>query len=135
MFVLDSSMAIAWAFPDEQGTRRELLRRLALVETAVVPAHWILEVTNALQAAVRSRRLTPDEPREVLDRMRDQPIETDPETIIRAWLEIPAIAETYGLTTYDAAYLELAMRLEVPLATLDGALITAARAAKVQLLV
>jgi predicted nucleic acid-binding protein len=134
MFVLDASIAVTWALPDEDAPGTEFLRRLARIETAVVPMHWILEVTNALRAAVRSRRLAPGEPREVLDRIREQPIEIDPETMIRGWLEIPEIADTYELTTYDAAYLELALRLGAPLATLDQALAKAARAAKVPLL-
>jgi predicted nucleic acid-binding protein len=133
MIVLDSSAAIAWVLPDERGQDPGWLHRISSAETAIVPVHWILEVTNVLRMAVKRRRLAPEEPAQVLDRMSQQPIEVDPETIGRGWREIPAIADKYELTTYDAAYLELAMRLELPLATLDADLARAARAAKVPL--
>jgi predicted nucleic acid-binding protein len=133
MIVLDSSAAIAWVLPDEQGQDPGWLHRLSSAETAIVPVHWILEVTNVLRMAVKRRRLAPGEPAQVLDRMSQQPIEVDPETIGRGWRDIPAIADRYDLTTYDAAYLELAMRLEVPLATLDEDLARAARTARVPL--
>lgn len=133
MFVLDGSATIAWALDEDPSPSPELLLRLADQETAIVPVHWILEVTNALRSAVRSRRLAPSDPAQVLDRIRNQPIEIDPDTITRAWRDIPALAERHELTTYDAAYLELAMRLELPLATLDEELAVAARAANVPL--
>jgi len=133
MFVLDSSSAIAWILPDERGPDPGWLLRLSSEETAIVPVHWILEVTNALRMAVKRRRLAPGDPAQVLERISHQPIEVDPATIGLGWREIPAIADEYDLTTYDAAYLELAMRLELPLATLDHDLARAARTAKVAL--
>ena len=133
MIVLDSSATLAWSLDDEQAYGPRLLAAVTTVETAVVPLHWILEVANGLRMAVRRRRLAPDGPAQVLAHIREQPIIVDPETVARGWLEIPALAETHGLTTYDAAYLELALRLSAPLATLDLDLARAARAARVPL--
>lgn len=133
MLVLDSSATLAWALADERNLGPELLQHLAAAETAIVPVHWILEVTNALRMAVKRRRLDPGDPPQIIARIRTQPIEIDPETIPRCAYEIPALAEAHGLTTYDAAYLELAMRLGVPLATLDEGLARAARAAGIRL--
>jgi len=133
MLVLDSSVSLAWALDDEQDLGPELLAQLTATDTAMVPAHWILEVTNGLRMAVKRRRLESGDPPQVMARIRDQPIHVDSETAVRCWHEIPVLADAYGLTTYDAAYLELAMRLDVPLATLDQDLARAARAAKVPL--
>jgi predicted nucleic acid-binding protein len=133
MLVLDSSVALAWALDDEMSLGPETLGQLTAVDVAAVPAHWILEVTNALRMAVRRRRLDPGDPAQVLARIRNQPVEVDAETFTRGWHEIPLLADRYGLTTYDAAYLELAMRLDAPLATLDQDLARAARKAGVTL--
>jgi predicted nucleic acid-binding protein len=133
MLVVDSSVILAWALDDERDLGPELLLQLTTTEVAMVPVHWILEVTNGLRMAVRRRRLQPDDPPRVLAKIRNQPIQVDSETPVRGWREIPALADAYGLTTYDAAYLELALRLEVPLATLDQDLARAAREAGVAL--
>ncbi len=133
MLVLDSSTVLAWALDDEHPIGPELLAQLTTTETAIVPVHWILEITNALRMAAKRRRLASSDPAKIIARIRNQPIEIDPETIVRGWAEIPALADKYELTTYDAAYLELAMRLELPLATLDQDLARAAREAGVPL--
>lgn len=133
MLVLDSSATIAWVLADERNLGPELLARLAGTETAMVPMHWLLEVTNALRMAVKRKRLDPGDPAQLLARIRNQPIEIDPETIARCWHDIPALADAHGLTTYDAAYLELAIRLGAPLATLDEDLAQAAHAAGVEI--
>jgi len=133
MLVLDSSATLAWSLDDEQDYAPGLLDAVTAAETAVVPMHWLLEVANGLCMAVRRRRLALDEPILVLAHIRELPIIIDLETTSRGWQEIPALAKTHGLTVYDAAYLELAMRLDAPLATLDQELSRAARAAKVPL--
>lgn len=92
-----------------------------------VPCHWILEVTNGLQLAHRRKRLRPGEaPADLLARLATLSIRVDQETPLRGWVETPALAERYRLTTYDAAYLELALRLNATLATVDDALAEAA---------
>lgn len=133
MLVLDSSVVLAWVLDDEDRLGPDLLRRLTTTEVATVPCHWILEVTNGLQMAVRRRRLAADDPPRLLARIGKQPIQVDAQTPIRGWNEIPALAARFELTTYDAAYLELAIRLDAPLATLDQELAQAARAAGVPL--
>lgn len=133
MLVLDSSVTLAWVLDDEHSLGPELLARLTAADVAIVPAHWILEVTNGLRMAVRRKRLASDDAPRVLARISKQPIKVDSETPLRGWREIPTLAEEYDLTTYDAAYLELAMRLDAPLATLDEDLARAARSAKVPL--
>lgn len=133
MLVLDSSVTLAWVLDDEDGLGPELLARLSATDDAIVPAHWILEVTNGLRMAVRRRRLAPDDPPRILARIGKQSIQIDVETSLRGWREIPELAASFNLTTYDAAYLELAMRADAPLATLDRDLARAARAARVPL--
>ena len=133
MLVVDSSAALSWTLRDEQGGGLELLERMA-EEPAIVPVHWILEVTNALRMAVQRARLQPNERRAIVERLKNLSITVDIETIPRGWAEIPLLADRFELTTYDAAYLELAIRLDLPLATMDKVLTRAARAAGVPLL-
>jgi predicted nucleic acid-binding protein len=132
MVVLDASVVIAWAYEEEDGRLDALIRYVA-ANFASVPAHWILEITNTLLNSERRGRLKAGQRQEILTRIELLPIRLDPETPIRAWKEIPALAAQYGLTIYDAAYLELALRLDTPLATLDQDLIRAARKAGVAL--
>ena len=132
MIVLDASAAIAWAY-GEEGDRLDALIREVATSVAVVPGHWVLEVVNALLLGERRRRLKPGQRDEILARIQELPIRVDDETSLRGWRDIPEMAARHGLTAYDAAYLELALRLEAPLATLDQDLARAARAAKVRL--
>ena len=132
MIVLDASIVIAWAYREE-GERLDALIRLVSAESAHVPAHWVLEVTNTLLYGERSGRIASRQRREITDRMRALPIRQDQETFLRGWQETTALAETHSLTAYDAAYLELAIRLELPLATLGQDLARAARKAGVPL--
>jgi len=132
MVVLDASIVIGWAYREAPALLDDLIRQVA-EDMAYVPTHWTLEVTNTLMISERRGRIRAGERDEMLEAIRQLPIRPDDETWIRAWDRIPALAVQYGLTTYDAAYLELALRLEAPLATLDQDLARAARAAKVPL--
>lgn len=134
MLVVDSSAALSWALRDEQGSGLALLETM-VEEPAIVPVHWILEVTNALRMAVQRARLQPDERHAIVERLENLSITVDAETVSRGWREIPLLADRFALTTYDAAYLELAIRLDLSLATMDKALARAARAAGVPLLI
>lgn len=133
MLVLDSSVTLAWILDDETAGAESTLE-LMDVERAIVPAHWILEVTNGLRMAVRRQRLKPENVAALMKQLRTLPLRVDPETEVMGWNEIPALAARFDLTTYDAAYLELAMRLDAPLATLDQNLSRAARVAGVPLI-
>lgn len=132
MIVLDASAVIAWAYGDE-GDRLDALIREVAATVAVVPGHWILEVVDALLFSERHRRLNAGQRDEILARIRELPIRVDDETSLRGWLDVPELAARHGLTAHDAAYLELALRLEAPLATLDQDLARAARAEKITL--
>jgi len=130
MLVLDASATIAWAYSDEAGRPDQAIKHV-LSSQAWVPSHWILEVVNTLLVGERRGRLTRVQWQKFLLEIAALPIHVDPETTIRSWGVIPALAIEYGLTSYDAAYLELAVRLDIPLATRDGDLARAARKAGV----
>jgi predicted nucleic acid-binding protein len=127
--VLDCSIALSWFFPDEKTAFTEAALDLMALEECWVPAVWRLEFPNALLVAERRKRLTREERRQILDeaaRLRLRVDATVPE--LRA---ISELAERHDLSTYDAAYLELAARQGATLLTLDKALATAAAAASV----
>jgi predicted nucleic acid-binding protein len=132
MVVLDASVVIAWAYQDAEGRQDALIRHVA-ANFASVPAHWILEITNTLLNGERRGILKTGQRQEILARIHSLPIRVDDETSLRGWEAIPILAERFGLTTYDAAYLELALRFDVPLATLDQDLARATREAGVAL--
>ena len=125
-FVLDCSVAVAWLFEDEATPKTDALLERLKDTGAVVPRLWHLELGNVLAGAERHERISSSRLAayvELLDRL---PITTDTETENRALREILALARKKGLTTYDAAYLELAMRRGAELATLDKTLTRAA---------
>lgn len=127
-FVLDSSVTMAWFFQDEAApSTDELLDGLNADARAVVAAHWALEVSNTLLMAERRKRSTVADSSHFLAILDALPIEADQETMTRATTTALALARTHGLTLYDGAYLELAMRRSLPLATLDRELRAAAR--------
>jgi predicted nucleic acid-binding protein len=133
--VLDASVAVAWCFDDERTPYTErLLDQFAAGSEALVPAVWPAEVTNALLSAERSRRITLAQVRPFLDRLAGLAITIDPAQTARAFAGVLSVAREQNLTTYDAAYLELALREGLPLATLDRALRKAAKAAGVAIL-
>lgn len=124
--VLDSSLTLAWCFEDERTASAESLLRQVAKAGAVVPSLWRLEVANGLQMAVRRRRITPEYRDASLADFAALPISIDPDTDHHAWAETLHLADRLRLTTYDAAYLELARRRTLPLATLDQLLRVAA---------
>jgi predicted nucleic acid-binding protein len=127
LFVLDCSIALAWAFESEwTPTTQALLRRCAATG-AVVPGHWPLEVANALAVGERRGRLSAHDALRYIELLESLPLEVDTDTANRALRETFALARTYGLSSYDAAYLELAARRGLPLATQDRLLLEAAR--------
>jgi predicted nucleic acid-binding protein len=126
--VLDSSATLAWIFGDETTAAiRELFDTVADTG-ATVPVLWRLEVANSLTVAVRRRRIDAVFRRAALDDLALLDITSDPLTDSHAWAETLQLADRYRLTLYDAAYLELAQRLALPLATLDADLGAAASA-------
>lgn len=125
-FVLDASVTVAWCFGDEATPEsRSLLRRLA-GEPAYVPAIWPLEIANILAVAERKGRLGTADVTEFVALLGALDIRTDDADPARGLGEILGLARSLRLTSYDAAYLDLAMRRGLPLATRDAALIRAA---------
>jgi len=98
-----------------------------------VPPLWPLEVANALLVGERRSRITPAETARFLAILATFPITVDDETVAHAWLDTVHLARAQNLSSYDAAYLELALRGGLPLAALDGKLKTAAQAVGVPL--
>jgi predicted nucleic acid-binding protein len=132
--ILDSSATLAWIYGDEIT---EAIRRVfdAIAENgALVPALWRLEVANSLTMAVRRRRIDPDFRRAALADLALLDITTDQQTDSYAWTDTLNLADRFQLTVYDAAYLELAQRRVLPLATLDQDLRNAAMAIGVEVL-
>ena len=132
--VLDASVTLAWVHRDETTKPvDEVFERLSQ-GGAWVTGLWRLEVANVLEMGVRCRRYGPDFRNAALSDLTLLPISTDLETDQQAWGATVRLAERYRLTLYDAAYLELALRRGLPLATLDADLRAAASAEKVALL-
>jgi predicted nucleic acid-binding protein len=101
---------------------------------AVVPSLWRLETANGLQVAIRRKRIDVAFRDLALTHLAHLPITIDPETYAQAWTTTLQLADRFQLTLYDAAYLELAQRRALPLATLDSALRPAAAALRLTLL-
>ncbi len=130
-FVLDSSVTLAWLLPDEADERTDALSGRLEHENAHVPSIWPLEVGNALLTAQRRKRISEHEFERCVSALAALPIEVDSPAILGSVLPI---AKRFGLTSYDAAYLELARRRGFPLATLDEKLRKASKALKVSVL-
>lgn len=129
--VLDSSATLAWIYDDESTDPvRAVWERIADTG-AVVPALWRLEVANSLTVAVPRNRIDTEFRRSALADLAALDITVDPQTDAQAWGNTLILADRYRLTLYDAAYLELAQRRQLPLATLDAELLAAANAAGV----
>lgn len=129
--VLDSSITLGFLLEDERSAPIEVLFERIAVEGAVVPTLWYLEVANSLNIAVRRKRITEEFRDAALIDLSVFDIAADKETHLHAWKSTLLLASATGLTVYDAAYLELAQRLRLPLATLDQALAKAAKEAGV----
>jgi predicted nucleic acid-binding protein len=130
-FVLDSSVALAWLLPDEANERTDALADRLEQENAHVPSIWSLEVGNALMTALRRKRISDGDFDRCISALSALPIEVDPTAGLAGVL---SIARRFGLTSYDAAYLELAQRRGFPLATLDEKMRQACKALKVPVL-
>ena len=125
--VLDSSATLAWIYSDETTDSIRRLFDAVADEGAVVPALWRLEIANSLTVAVRRGRIDANFRRAVLSDLALLDITTDDHTDVHAWGETLSVADRFQLTVYDAAYLELAQRRNLPLATLDRELRVAAK--------
>lgn len=131
--VIDSSIAIAWCFPDETDEYPQSVLGALASETAFVPDLWHLEIANTLLVGERRKRSTEADTTTWIGFLSALPITVDDQTKARAFAEIMHLARAHSLSSYDASYLELAMRRGLPLATLDDKLAAAAKAVGVTL--
>ena len=129
--VIDSSLAAAWGFPDERSDyTNAVLRAVSTALEAIAPSLWAYEVRNSVLMGMRRQRITPADAQEFLESIKGLPIRLrDPVSYDGVF----NLANRYGLTVYDAAYLDLALREGLPLASLDNALCNAARKSGVAL--
>jgi predicted nucleic acid-binding protein len=129
--VLDASLTLQWFLDDEVDRKYSLTVLASLSEKrALVPLLWFYEVGNGLLMAHRRKRISLDKIESFLTRLKALPIDASQETPSEI-LELPALAQSHGLTNYDAAYLGLANRFNLPLATNDSDLRNAAASAGV----
>ena len=135
IFVADASVALTWCFEDEASSVADrLLERLGQGDRIAVPAHWPTEVSNGLLVAERRKRIKAGQAIILWDELSQLPIETEPPLTTLQTKLVLTLGEKHGLTVYDAAYLELAQRRQLPLGTLDGDLRAAAQKIGVTLL-
>ena len=127
-FVLDCSVVLAWYFADESDPFADSVAAALVTATALVPSLFHLEIANILVVGERRNRSTEAQATAFLTRLAGLPIVVDGQTVARAWFDTIALARAHGLSMYDSAYLELAVRESAPLATLDDKLKNAAKA-------
>jgi predicted nucleic acid-binding protein len=127
-FVLDNSAALTWCFEDERTPATTALLEQLVEAGASAPGLWPLEAINGLLVAERRGRLDPPGRHRLTGFLQALLIKRDAETASEAWTATMALAERFALSAYDAAYLELAHRHGLPLATLDQELRAAATA-------
>lgn len=119
MFVLDCSVALAWCLPDESNDYADNVLDLLVEQQAIVPSLWHLEVMNVLLMAQRKNRLDIDKIPLILHTLSQLSISTDSKQINISDEAFIVFAQQHQVTSYDATYLYLAKREQIPLATLD----------------
>jgi predicted nucleic acid-binding protein len=132
--VIDASLTLSWYFEDETTPATEAILERVSEAGATVPTLWRLEVANAFQSAIRRKRITAPYRDQSLAELTQMPITIDADSNVYAWTTTLRLAERFALTIYDSAYLELAQRRSLPLATLDAELREAAAALGLTLL-
>lgn len=127
--VLDCSVSMAWCFEDEASAYSDGVLDHLVVSEALVPSLWLLETANVLTSAQRQGRISAADVSRYVDLLSALPISPEPETTGRVFGQVLPLAVSSGLSAYDAAYLDLAMRHGLALATQDKAMRKAARKA------
>lgn len=127
-FVLDGSLALAWYFKDEAIPYADAVAASFPASRAIVPVIWPLEIANAVLMGERRQRSTEAQATRWLRYLGSLPIAVDEETNDRAWSDVLNLARAHRLSAYDAAYVELALRRGLLLATLDEKLRSTASA-------
>jgi predicted nucleic acid-binding protein len=126
-FVIDTSVVMSWCFKDETSRYADRILDLLEEATAFAPSIWPLEVGNVLLVAERKKRLSEADSRRFVTLLSDLPIIVEQEPPERMIHEILALAREHKLSSYDASYLDLAMRKGLSIATIDKNLIAAAK--------
>ena len=132
-FVLDCSVTMAWCFEDETTEFTEAVLESLASRSALVPAIWPLEITNVLLMAMRRKRLTKIKAAGFLDRLNDLPIRQANGNPLSSMTRIFELGDESKITSYDAAYLDLAISYDLPLVTIDKDLAKAAKASEIRL--
>jgi predicted nucleic acid-binding protein len=133
-FVVDNSVVMSWCFKDETNNYADTVLDRLTESIAVVPSIWLLEVVNVLLVAERQKRLSESDSIRFLTLLSQLPILVEYERP-EMMKELLALARSNNLSSYDASYLDLAMRKGVPIATLDKKLIEAAKRIDVPILI
>ncbi len=133
-FVLDCSISISWVLVDEDDYYANSILALMTDATAFVPEIWSLEVVNTLLVAERRNRMTIEQSEQAIKLLQSLPIVIDTLTSSQAFQGTFKLGREHNLASYDAAYLELALRKNLPLATNDNRLIEAAKRCQVRLM-
>lgn len=131
--VVDASVALAWCFPDEASQHADGVLVALKGQAVVVPAVWGLEIANAILVGERRKRLKQPEILRFVALLEGLSILQDGQAVSESVHNVLPLARAYGLSAYDAAYLELAIRHHAPLATLDGDLQKAAKRAGIRI--
>lgn len=132
-FVVDNSVVMSWCFKDETNSYADTVLDRLIESAAVVPSIWPLEVVNVLLVAERQKRLSESDSIRFITLLSQLPIVVEYERP-EMMKELLALARSNNLSSYDASYLDLAMRNGFPIATLDNKLIEAARRIEVPIL-
>jgi predicted nucleic acid-binding protein len=121
-FVLDCSMTMAWYLEDEASDRADAVLASLESQEAVVPSHWPLDIANVLAICERRNRISAARVSQILRLLGGLSISVDEQTARNALGDVLSLARSHPLTACDAAYLELALRIGCPLASLDAEL-------------
>jgi predicted nucleic acid-binding protein len=133
-FVVDNSVVMSWCFKDETNKYADAILHKLSEARAVVPSIWPLEVVNVLLVAERRKRLSEADSTRFITLLTQLPIIVEQERPENMMKELLTFARAYNLSSYDASYLDLAMKRGYPIATSDNKLIQAARRIDVQIL-
>ena len=133
-FVIDNSVVMAWCFKDETSQYADHILDRLEDSSGLVPSIWPLEVCNVLLVAERKKRIGEAGSTRFIALLTELPITVEQESPERMIKDIFALARKHKLSSYDASYLDLAMRKGLPIATLDKDLLAAAKRSKVPIL-
>ena len=131
--VIDASLALAWCFPDGASEYADGVLVALEGRTVMVPPVWALEITNAVLVAERRKRVKQADVRRFVELLGGLTIIEQSQTVIDTVSSVLPLARQYGLSAFDAAYLDVAVRQGAPLATLDSTLEKACRSAGIKI--